>query len=510
MKPGNVLLTRSGTVKVTDFGIARAGTSDGLTQTGSVMGTATYFSPEQAQGLAVDGRSDVYSVGVVLYELVCGVAPFVAESPVSVAYKHVREEPIPPSQRNPEVPAALEQIIMTALAKDPEHRYQSADDLRADLLRFRRGRPLVAAPITAIVAEVPTATVASAGIGAYGSSATVASPRVPVDPSSHARPRAAAPAPSCDVHDPHAARARRRRRWHPLRVDEARRQPGHGHRAPGRGQDATAGHPGPRGATSLRGFQAGRERQARRHRCRARPEVGRRREEEQPGDDQRERRRRIRGPSRRLRPDRRRREQRLTKAGFQVAVDAAQSSKTVDPGAVIATVPADPGSAQLGSTIHIIPSSGVNIPNVLNFPQATAAVVLTNAGLTPQAVPTASNTVPTGNVIRTDPAPGTNGIASGSTIRVYISTGASQVTVPNVIGSTVAKAQDQLSAKNLQSSVVFTPTSQKGNDGKVLNQNPIGGVLADPQSTVVLTVGSFTPPPPTTPTSPSTTTTTGP
>ena len=104
MKPGNVLLTQSGTVKVTDFGIARAGTSDGLTQTGSVMGTATYFSPEQAQGLAVDGRSDVYSVGVVLYEMVCGVPPFAADSPVSVAYKHVREEPMPPSQRNPDVP----------------------------------------------------------------------------------------------------------------------------------------------------------------------------------------------------------------------------------------------------------------------------------------------------------------------------------------------------------------------------------------------------------------------
>ena len=126
VKPGNVLLTPAGTVKVTDFGIARAGTSDGLTQTGSVMGTATYFSPEQAQGLAVDGRSDVYSVGVVLYELVCGVPPFVADSPVSVAYKHVREEPVPPSHRNPEVPAALEQIILSALAKDPEERPSSA------------------------------------------------------------------------------------------------------------------------------------------------------------------------------------------------------------------------------------------------------------------------------------------------------------------------------------------------------------------------------------------------
>ena len=181
VKPGNVLITPQGHVKVTDFGIAHSGTSDGLTQTGSVMGTATYFSPEQAQGLAVDGRSDVYSLGVVLYELVCGGVPFVADSPVSVAYKHVREDPLPPSQRNTDVPAGLEQIIMSALAKDPDQRYQSADDMRADLLRFRRGRPLAAAPVTAIVAELPTATVANTGMSAYAAPATVANPRVPVD-----------------------------------------------------------------------------------------------------------------------------------------------------------------------------------------------------------------------------------------------------------------------------------------------------------------------------------------
>src|SRR5579871_3344744 len=167
VKPGNVLLTRTGNVKVTDFGIARAGTSDGLTQTGSVMGTATYFSPEQAQGQSVDGRSDVYALGVVLYEMVTGVAPFTGDSPVSVAYKHVREEPVPPTQRNPEVPHDLEQIIMTALAKDPDQRYQTADDMRADLLRFRRGRPIAATPLTAMVAEVPTTATAAAAKGAY-------------------------------------------------------------------------------------------------------------------------------------------------------------------------------------------------------------------------------------------------------------------------------------------------------------------------------------------------------
>src|SRR3954467_11260273 len=151
VKPGNVLLTQTGTVKVTDFGIARAGTSDGLTQTGSVMGTATYFSPEQAQGLPVDGRSDVYALGVVLYEMVTGVAPFTADSPVSVAYKHVREEPVPPTRIKPGIPGALDRIVLTAMTKDVALRYPSAAEMRADLLRFERGRPLVGGPLPGTV-----------------------------------------------------------------------------------------------------------------------------------------------------------------------------------------------------------------------------------------------------------------------------------------------------------------------------------------------------------------------
>ena len=150
VKPGNVLI--SGLVKVTDFGIARAATGDpqeSLTQTGAVMGTATYFSPEQAQGLPIDPRSDVYSLGVVLYEMVTGRPPFIGDSPVAIAYQHVRETPVPPSHHNPDVPPEFEALIMKAMAKNRNNRYASAQDLRSDLLRFGRGQPVTAEPAIA-------------------------------------------------------------------------------------------------------------------------------------------------------------------------------------------------------------------------------------------------------------------------------------------------------------------------------------------------------------------------
>jgi beta-lactam-binding protein with PASTA domain/predicted Ser/Thr protein kinase len=146
VKPGNVLITAS-QVKVTDFGIARAGDpAESLTQAGAVMGTATYFSPEQAQGHVVDPRTDVYSLGVVLYEMVAGRPPFTGDNPVSIAYQHVREEPVPPSRHNPDVPPAFDAIIGKAMAKNRANRYSSAEELRADLLRFNLGQPISAVP----------------------------------------------------------------------------------------------------------------------------------------------------------------------------------------------------------------------------------------------------------------------------------------------------------------------------------------------------------------------------
>jgi serine/threonine-protein kinase len=159
IKPGNVMIAQgSGQVKVTDFGIAKAvGGGTELTQAGTVMGTASYFSPEQAQGKSLDPRSDLYSLGVVLYEMTVGRPPFVGDTPVAIAYQHVQEKPAPPRSVNPNVPPALEAITLKLLAKDPTLRYPSAEDLRADLRRFREGATLPAAGATAVAAAATTA-----------------------------------------------------------------------------------------------------------------------------------------------------------------------------------------------------------------------------------------------------------------------------------------------------------------------------------------------------------------
>ncbi|MFE7317752.1 Stk1 family PASTA domain-containing Ser/Thr kinase [Streptomyces sp. NPDC057555] len=146
IKPANVMLTRTGQVKVMDFGIARAMGDAGMTmtQTAAVIGTAQYLSPEQAKGEQVDARSDLYSTGCLLYELLTVRPPFVGDSPVAVAYQHVREEPQPPSVFDPEIPPEMDAIVLKALVKDPDYRYQSADEMRADIEAALDGQPVAA------------------------------------------------------------------------------------------------------------------------------------------------------------------------------------------------------------------------------------------------------------------------------------------------------------------------------------------------------------------------------
>ena len=160
IKPANVMLTSRGEVKVMDFGIAMAaaGTESTMTQTQAVIGTAAYLSPEQARGEHVDARSDLYSTGCLLYELVTGTPPFVGDSPVAVAYQHVREDPVPPSQYDATMSSDVDAVVLKAMAKNPANRYQTADEMREDLLRAVAGQPVLATPVLvgtdALVAQV--------------------------------------------------------------------------------------------------------------------------------------------------------------------------------------------------------------------------------------------------------------------------------------------------------------------------------------------------------------------
>jgi eukaryotic-like serine/threonine-protein kinase len=167
VKPGNVMITPQGAVKVMDFGIARAVSDSAatMTSTAAVIGTAQYLSPEQARGEGVDARSDVYSLGCLLYELVTGAPPFTGDSPVAVAYQHVREDPRLPSSINPQVPPELDAILLKAMSKNPANRYQSAADMRNDLLRALAGQRVEATPV---MRDVEKTTILAATPGGYG------------------------------------------------------------------------------------------------------------------------------------------------------------------------------------------------------------------------------------------------------------------------------------------------------------------------------------------------------
>lgn len=247
IKPGNVMLTQTGQVKVMDFGIARALASGAttMTQTSAVIGTAQYLSPEQARGEAVDARSDVYAAGCVLFELLCGHPPFVGDSPVSVAYQHVREQPPTPSTINPDVNPAVDAIVLKALSKNPLNRYQSAGEMRADLLRAAAGRPVLATPVMPAEETMPM----GAAAGGYHQ----AQQTQMMGPQTRQQPAAR-------VGDPASARARpgHRRVRHPRRArgDRAR----HGALAqPGRQREGVgAAVGGPFAGRGAGGAQPGR------------------------------------------------------------------------------------------------------------------------------------------------------------------------------------------------------------------------------------------------------------
>jgi serine/threonine-protein kinase len=498
VKPGNVLVTQAGQVKVADFGIARAITAnadENLTQVGTVMGTATYFSPEQARGDAVDPRSDIYSLGCVLYELVVGRPPFAGDSPVAIAYKHVHESPVPPRHLNIELPTAIEAIILKCLAKNPANRYPSAEDLRADLRRFREGNRILAEPVMAPPADpgatrVVPATAAAAG-AATGSSPTYYDDEDDEPKRSSGLFLAAlillllllagmlyllSQALGFGEDDTPSVAQVEVPRVVGETVENAQRiltnlefkvevtQENNDAQPEGTvfDQDPKGGTKVDEGSTVQLKVSAGAN-------AVAVPDVI---------GSQVEQARLL-----------------LTAQGFTVATeDVVDEEAPV--GEVVDQDPSANDEAPRGSEVRLFVSSGPAdrpVPDVVGRTIAEASNLLGQAGFTVNQVSEPSGTVEEGLVIRTDPA-ADSVQPKGSTITVVVSSGPAEETVPSVVGLTEANAINTLSSAGFNPVVVEQDTDDPTQDGRVVDQDPDGNTTAVSGSDVTIFVGRFVEP----------------
>jgi serine/threonine-protein kinase len=488
VKPGNVLISPSGQVKVTDFGIARAANSDqDLTQTGAVMGTATYFSPEQAQGNKVDGRSDEYSLGVVLYEMVVGKPPFQGDNPMAIAYKHVREEPVPPRRVNPDVPEAFEAIVLQAMAKNPNDRYMSADELRQDLLRFRQGRMVLANPTVAV--PVIDTTVAAPAFEATRT----------MDRTTTGRPAGPPPPPPKRgtgafvvllivllailggllwfvanetglIGDQSAKKVEM-----PLVL--------------GKTQDEATSQLEELGLEVLVTTEASDQQEA-----------GRVFAQDPPGGNQVDKGAqvtiKVAAEAQKVKlPNFVGKDiddaQDLAEASGLNLTKTEETSDTVAADKVIRQNPAAGGEVPKGSNVDVVVSSGkdqVAVPDVSGDEAADAANSLGQAGFKTKTSREPSSTVDQGKVIRTDPPAGDR-VEKGSTVTMIVSDGPEQITVPNVIGKTGDEAKAEIEAAGLVYKEAATAPSNADQDGKVVQQNPSGGTKVEKGTTVTVRLG---------------------
>ncbi|MFB4269344.1 Stk1 family PASTA domain-containing Ser/Thr kinase [Nonomuraea sp. GTA35] len=432
IKPANVMITRAGDVKVMDFGIARAMADSAatMTQTAQVIGTAQYLSPEQARGERVDARSDIYSTGCVLYELLTGQPPFTGDSPVAIAYQHVREDPIPPSQIDPEIPQWADAIVLKAMAKDPAHRYQNAGEMRADIQRAMSGMP-VDAQTTAMTSNFGQGTRMMTATQAAHGPATQRTTAVPPY-----------------EYDEGGGRGGRRRAsgggnalktalWIiiPLLIIGGFITVGYVVFSGGGGTPTDSQVQIPDLASQERSYAEGQ----------------------------------------------------LTDLELKVEV-VQEASTEVEKDAVIRTEPKAGTKVEKNSAVKLVVSSGpkkVKVPaDLVGMPQADAVKALEEAGLT-GVIKTRNSTKPQGTVVATDPKAGTE-VEEGGSVTLFVPKALSEV--PSVIGLTEQDAKAQLSGAGFKPKVVRQADAAP--EGTVVQQNPGEGEKFTAGTTVTIVVST--------------------
>jgi serine/threonine-protein kinase len=497
IKPHNIVVGSDGRLKVTDFGIARSGASQ-MTEAGSIVGTAQYLSPEQARGAPVDPRSDLYSLGIVVYEMLTGKVPFTGDTPVEIAMKHLSAVPDPPSELREGIPHELDAVVMRALAKDPEQRYGSAEEMDADLARVARG--VAVSPRTE---EAMTQVLSGAGMAAAPTMVT--RPRAVAPP---APPVYRSPGPYYDYEEPPPGR----RIW-PwlLGLLAIVVLAGAGFLLYDQIQDQLKANE-PVAVPDVRLLQEDLAKQqiedaglnARvKHQAsfsvplgdvaRQSPEAG----DREPKDST------VTlwistGKPKAMVPDLKGHPltdaiTRLADVGLSPKIRYIHSSAPED--TVTAQNPAAGDRVIKGSTVTINVSKGprpVQVPDVVGQPYANAAGALQGAGFTVTRVEIESDD-PKDVVVAQDPTSGAQ-VPKGSKITLSVSKGPAESQVPDVTFQSQPDAEKLLRGAGFRISVVPQDVTDPGEDGIVLNQDPPGGTVAKPGTTVTISVGKLSGP----------------
>jgi beta-lactam-binding protein with PASTA domain/predicted Ser/Thr protein kinase len=525
LKPHNVIIDEEGRARVTDFGIAKAGASD-MTLTGSIMGTAQYLSPEQAQGYTVSGRSDLYAVGIILYELLTGHVPFDGETAVAIAFKQVSAEPRPPSESQPGLPPALDAVVLRALAKDPERRFADAEEFIAALQQARLALP-VGSP-TAVAGALAGA--AFAGGEPYTAAASSSAPSVVPDPGQGSGGSAPFPESGALLLPPAGGlngenggggagsdNGDRRLRWllwgSGALLIAALVALGLLLASSG-GKVTVPNITGQTEAVALVRLRAANLNPVASTTASATVSSGLVVGETPPGGSEVAKGTRVSilvsaGPGTAALPaveglTASSAESKLRSAGFKPTTQE-QSSGKVPQGHVISTDPSAGIVVQVGSPVTVFVSSGpaqIHVPELVGQSQESAEAALTSAGLALGAItPQVSASQTPGTVLSQSPG-STALLPAGGKVNVVVAQAPKEVAVPSVVGQSEAQASAALGGAGFTPRTTTVVTTEPAQVGIVLKQSPAGGHQAPKGSTVTISIGVAAPTTPTTPITP--------